>query len=207
MKSKFINVLVFAAGAAVGSAVTWKIVKAQYEKIVQEEIESIKEAFAPEDCDNPNCFDENPEDEEAPSVTTQINWDELEDLPKNELEDEDDRKEYEQLASNYTSEKGGAKDMAKDPYVISPYDFGEIDEFSQIELTYYEGDDVLEDDEGNIIDDRDELIGPKALLTFGEYEEDAVFVRNERLQTDFQILKDYRTYEEASSKNPYQVGN
>ena len=94
--------------------------------------------------------------------------------------------------------------MAEKPYVISPYDFGELDGYNQIELTYY-ADGTLEDDEGNIITDVDELVGQDSLFTFGEYEEDAVFVRNERLETDFQILKDYRTYEEARSIGPNQV--
>jgi hypothetical protein len=55
------------------------------------------------------------------------------------------------------------------------------------------------------VTDRDELIGPKALYTFGEYEDDAVFVRNEHLRTDFQILKDYRKYEEARGTSPNRV--
>ena len=45
MKSKFINVLMFAAGAVIGSAVTWKIVKDRYERVIEEEIESVKEAL------------------------------------------------------------------------------------------------------------------------------------------------------------------
>ena len=96
--------------------------------------------------------------------------------------------------------------MARDPYVIAPYDFGEIDGYHTIELTYY-ADDVLEDDSYCIVNDRDDLIGPKALNTFGDYEEDAVFVRNERLRTDFQILKDYRTYAEARSIGPTRVAD
>ena len=95
-------------------------------------------------------------------------------------------------------------DVAKSPYVIAPYDFGELDGYSQFELTYY-SDDVLEDEDYNIVTDRDELIGADSLLTFGEYEEDAVFVRNERLRADFQILKDYRTYKQARSVGPDQV--
>ena len=96
--------------------------------------------------------------------------------------------------------------MARDPYVIAPYDFGEIDGYHMIELTYY-ADDVLEDDSYCIVNDRDELIGRTALNTFGEYEEDAVFVRNERLRTDFQILRDYRTYAEARSISPKRVAD
>ena len=36
---------IFAAGAIIGSAVTWKIVKTKYEQIANEEIESVKERF------------------------------------------------------------------------------------------------------------------------------------------------------------------
>lgn len=207
MNCKFINVLVFAAGAAIGSAVTWKVVKAKYEKIVQEELESIKEAFADRIGETQGQNEDDTEseaDEESDGSDRQIDWDELEDLDEEDEEDDscdEDLNEYERLVENYTNEKGGAKKMEKEPYVIAPYDFGELDDYSQIELTYYD-DGVLEDDEYNIVTDADELIGPKALTTFGEYEDDAVFVRNERLKADFQILKDYRTYDEARSTGP-----
>lgn len=216
---RVINVLVFAVGAAVGSAVTWKVLKTKYERIAQEEIDSTKEAFfgmlamQQEETDNADVEDEDLEDdaedgdlEEHPE---RINWSDFEDLDEGEdyEPDEEDREKYARLVDTYTNEKGGAEDVAKDPYVISPYDFGELDDYNQIELTYYEGDDTLEDDEYNIITDRDELIGPKALYTFGEYEDDSVFVRNERLRTDFQILKDYRKYTEARSIGPNRVGD
>ena len=224
MNCKFINVLVFAAGAAIGSAVTWKVVKTKYERIIQEEVDSFKEDYAKcmanigEQDGNGEATDESEdageEDYTYPEGTVkQINWDELEDLEEDEEDaspEEYDRKTYAKLVEQYTNEKGGPKDIAKDiakpPYVSSPYDFGELDDYHQIELTYY-ADDVLEDDEYNIVNDVDELLGPKALTTFGEYEDDAVFVRNERLRTDFQILKDYRTYAEARSVGPNQVGD
>ena len=202
MNCKFINVLMFAAGAAVGSAVTWKVMKTQYEQIVQEEIQSVKEVFT-DLATTQDHTDEDDNDDE--SDAQQISWDDLEDLNENdETPDEGDLNEYEKLVNNYTSEKGGAEIVTKEPYVISPYDFGEIDEYNQIELTYY-ADGTLEDEDYNIVTDVDELIGPDALFTFGEYEEDSVFVRNERLSTDFQILKDYRTYKEARSVGPNQV--
>ena len=36
----------FTAGAAIGSVVTWKLVKTKYEQIAQEEIDSVKEEYA-----------------------------------------------------------------------------------------------------------------------------------------------------------------
>lgn len=215
MNCKFTNVLVFAAGAVIGSAVTWKVLKTKYEKIVQEEIESVKETFADrlsnlqEQVDDYSTADEA---EEWQDRCRKVDWSKLEDLEEEEEEGEDDPdnnlNEYARLVNNYTTEKGGVDDMAKEPYVISPYDFGELDGYSQFELTYY-ADGTLEDEEYNIIadDDVDELIGTGSLLTFGEYEDDAVFVRNERLRADFQILKDYRTYEEARRAGPDQVAD
>lgn len=221
MNCKFINVLMFAAGAAIGSAVTWKVVKTRYERIAQEEINSVKEVFA-ERLDAIQGDDENREveedSEERPGRTRQINWAELEDLDEDENDEErssdrcftaEEFDRYAELLEHYNGEynsekKGGAEKMAKRPYVISPYDFGELDGYHQIELTYY-ADGILEDDEYNIVKDIDELIGVDSLNTFGEYEDDAVFVRNEYLKTDFQILKDYSTYDEARTVGPKQV--
>ena len=44
--NKVTEVAMFAAGAAIGALVTWKLVKNKYERIAQEEINSVKETFA-----------------------------------------------------------------------------------------------------------------------------------------------------------------
>ena len=198
MKYRLINVLMFAAGAAIGSAVTYKVVKTEYERLIDEEIESVKAAFAGNEQD---VAQTKPEEVEG---QTQINWEDLEDLDEEE-EDEDVLNGYERAIKEY-NKKGGAEEMAERPYVISPYDFGELDDYRQFELTYY-ADGTLEDEDYNIVDDVDDLIGQTSLYTFGEYEDDSVFVRNDRLRADFQILKDYRTYEEARGMRPDQVNN
>ena len=205
MNCKFTNIFMFAAGAVIGSAATWFVLKNKYEQMVQEEIESVKEALGGLTSDEvEETEDSESEDEEDAEEYHQVNWDELEDLDEEETDDE--LEEYANLTNLYSSEKGGAEKVkAKKPYVISPYDFGEIDEFRKIDLTYY-ADGVLEDEDGEIVSDIDELIGAGSLNTFGEYEDDAVFVRNEYLMTDFEILKDYRTYKEATGNSPVQVG-
>ena len=37
------KILIFSVGAAIGSVITWKLVKTKYERIAQEEIDSGKE--------------------------------------------------------------------------------------------------------------------------------------------------------------------
>ena len=45
------NAIMFAAGAAVGSVVTWKLIKTKYEQLVQEEIESVREVYSRDKSD------------------------------------------------------------------------------------------------------------------------------------------------------------
>jgi hypothetical protein len=216
MNSKFINVCVFAVGAAIGSAVTWKITKDRYERIVQEEIESVKEVFANRNADD-TCSDDEEvvkEDSEEDYQPRQINWDELEDLDEDDDDDDDDDysamaedeylAEYARLINSYSNREGGVERVKTEPSVISPYDYGEKDGYGSFELTYY-ADGIIEDEDYNIVKDVEELVGPKALDSFGEYEDDAVFVRNDNLRIDIQILKDPRTYDEARSIGPSRV--
>ena len=214
MNQKIVNVLIFAVGAAIGSAATWKFVKDKYEKIAQEEIESVKKVFS----DRFNSSDEETSSEESDEEMSEedpvsdcrtICWEELEDLDPSELEEEEyqaDLIEYEDIANIY--KEGGADNMPtsepREPYVIEPIEFGELDDYKTFELTYYE-DGILEDEDYDIVKNPEEILGPDALGSFGEYEDDSVFVRNERLRADFQILKDYRTYDEARSIGPGRV--
>ena len=46
MNNKIINVVLFTAGAAIGSVVTWTFIKKKYEQIAQEEIDSVKEEYS-----------------------------------------------------------------------------------------------------------------------------------------------------------------
>ena len=46
-------------------------------------------------------------------------------------------------------------------------------------------------------------IGLDSLNHFGEYEEDVLYVRNERLRTDYEVLMDPRTYPQVLEERPY----
>ncbi len=88
------------------------------------------------------------------------------------------------------------------PYVISPDVFGDADGYDVVSLNYY-ADGVLTDDWGDIIGNVDDIVGEESLTHFGEYENDSVFVRNDRLKTDYEILKDERNFSDI--KNPYEM--
>ena len=92
------------------------------------------------------------------------------------------------------------------PYVIAPEEFGEMDGYNTISLTYY-ADNVLADDIDELVEDVDETVGLDSLNHFGEYEDDSVFVRNDRLRSDYEILRDNRTYEDwvVSRRHPHSA--
>lgn len=88
------------------------------------------------------------------------------------------------------------------PYVISPDEFGEFYDYTQISLTFF-SDHVLTDENYEMVDDVDEMVGAESLNHFGEYEDDSVFVRNDRLKVDYEILLDQRKYADVLKSKPY----
>jgi hypothetical protein len=86
------------------------------------------------------------------------------------------------------------------PFIISKAEFfeGELG-FTQMNLTYYEGDDVLVDEEDQHIPDVDEIVGQDNLLKFGYGSGDprVLYVRHEPKQIDFEVTLDSGSYASA----------
>lgn len=163
------NILMFAAGAAVGSVVTWKLMQVKCEQRIQEEVESVREAF-----------------------------DKLEDITDEE-DEPDENKIVEGIIreNNYDGQNEGeeVQDDMVSPYVITYDDFAENG--YEGESLYYFTDGVVTDLMYNEIENADELIGDDFAEHFGEEEEDTVYIRNDKLKTDFEVLKDERRFSEV----------
>lgn len=190
--NKLVCIFTFSLGAAAGSLVTWKIVKTKYEQIAQEEIDSVKDAFSRKNTALTNevekahaCLKANSENNKVPGFYDSM----VEDLGYSAAEEK--------------KEKGEAVKDNK-IYVISPDEFSDRGDYKVESLTYYQ-DKVLTYDNGEIIENVDEIVGSDSLEHFGEYEDDSVFVRNEKMKTDFEILLDERCYSNAISKKIHSV--
>lgn len=86
------------------------------------------------------------------------------------------------------------------PAVVSFDKFcDEDDHHDKITLTYYSGDDTLCDENEEIIDNRVAIIGPEALHCFGmdSDDPDVVYVRNEKLAIDYDIIRVPSKYSEV----------
>lgn len=197
MKNTLSKVLIFAAGAAVGAAATWKLLDTKYQVQAIKEAEEIREYYRGkygEDGDEATEEVEESDDESDPNTDADFH-------------------EYESVLSNngYTNYAAGGvreerpkevKDVER-PYVISPEEFGETD-YKTVSLTYYK-DEVLADSRGKIVKNVDDVVGLDSLDHFGEFEDDSVFVRNDAKKTDYEILLDDRAYAEIINKNTHST--
>lgn len=190
MNKTLSNLFIFTAGAAIGSAVTWKLVKEKYARLAQEEIEAVREVYMKHDDDSVE-----PTVEEEPAAV----------IPESVPEfTEQERVDYANIANTYNNnnEKGVPKPV-KRPYVISP-DMFEEGEYQAVSLTYY-ADGVVEDDFYDVWsdDEIEDKIGNDFMNHYGEYEEDTVFVRNDEEETDYEIMRDTRRYSDVPKQNSY----
>ena len=177
--NKGLIVLAFSLGAAIGSVVTWKLVKDKYERLADEEIEEAKAYYD----------------------------DRLKELEYNE-EDANSLQEARSKLTSYISdlhydgsdEKEGdekVRKVEKELHVISYEEFVDCEYEEVVSLTYYSNG-VLTDDIGEVIENVDDVVGPEALTAFGRYEEDGddcVYVRDDTNELLYEILYDTGEYE------------
>lgn len=107
----------------------------------------------------------------------------------------DEVEEYVGLTQNYDteSEEEPMQIEVHKPYVISPEDFMSREDDGYKAGTYYLYEDgVITDDADNIIDNVREVFGipfSEICRHFGEYDDNAVYFRNDKLATDSEILR------------------
>lgn len=161
-----LSIFTFALGAAVGSVVTWQVLKTKYERIAQEEIRDMSDYFK-----------------------EKYNAKEIESETDTEFD------EYKDLAGKYGSdeeeeEETTMKPAVDEPYLISIEEFGELYDYDRISLIYYK-DDVLTDTTNNPVDE-EELVGTEYKKHFGEIDgvDNAVYVRNDAKKIDYEVIKE-----------------
>ena len=203
------KVIIFIGGVAAGSFVTWRLLKEKYIRQTQEEINEVREHYRKK--------------KESEEVTVDSNG-------STETNEKPDLIEYAaKLTKNgyidYTNPKSLVKatgDMIdavvqKDneesldpvilndpsyqpPYIISPEDFAIDDEYTIVNLNYYI-DGVLTDEDDNIVENVDDVVGLENLNHMGEYEDDALHIRNENYKCEYEILLSRRLYHDTTEVN------
>lgn len=205
MMSTLNKVIIFAAGAVIGSLAAWKLTKTKYEKIMIEEEQSLREYY-------------NKKVKVIEDTATDLHdsYQRREDALRKKLEEETEKepeivqdmdelhdKEFDRYAEILKDHKYSQEEPCFDagtndkPYVVSPDEFGDADDYDIITLNYY-ADGVVADDWNDPIEDIGATIGEDFASHYGEYEEDVVYVRNDRLKVEYEILRSNLRYEDMA---------
>ena len=217
-RDMLVKAFIFTAGAAIGSVVTWKVIKTKYEQISKEEIESVREEYQrltkimrmEIDACHKATAAHTKVDDAVDEDDDEADADYPDDDDRDFTEKEKEQVEYYKITSRYRGsyeennenneegEEDGDDEVPyiNGPYVITPEDFASSPPgYNCCPLDYYK-DGILADGWG-VPMDIEETIGEEALDHFGEYVDDVVYVRNERLELDYEVTRDPRTYKEA----------
>ena len=173
MKFTLSNVLTFTVGAAIGSAVTYYIIKRNYDKIITK-----------------NILDD-------------VNTDTDTDIPTGDAPDMyyDSNKEYEDIIHNnmYEYDEDDDEEEEDDVAKLEVISLEEFEDGENPTITlYYWADGVVTNDRNKEIANVDELIGRDNLKDFGDPYVDSVYIRNHDSEVDYEVLRDPRRFSEIS---------
>lgn len=186
--------LIFVSGIIVGAGASYVILKNKKE-------EEINEAYREAREYGKNRAEATKEDSEQ-----------IDDLDNNSDESEEVNEKIdgvEQIINNngYSSvpDEPNKKTSSLTPFIISPAEFGMDDDMEINTIYYYEAttdgvnlEDVLVDENNHEIRDVEDLLGMSIsdiVSHYGEYEEGSVYIRNPKLNIDYEIVREIAYYE------------
>lgn len=204
------NMIIFVVGTLLGSATTYFVVKKKFETEKENEIKEMREYYTKRE----EIISENA-DKEVDILKQEIES-MRQDTEEQTSVDEEELEEYRNIVSQYNhpeyadalvrkrelqmaDAKKAEEDMTEERqepfYIIKPDEFGTIDDYELVNLTWY-ADGILADEFDNIIGEEEieERIGSEALIEIGKYLPKFIHVRNDDLEIDYEIGEDPRNY-------------
>lgn len=211
MKKGLIFGLGAAAGAAIGSGITFIVVSRAYNCKKDDETEEIR-AYYRKKCSNceykQTQISKNVEIKEAEKQVETVENDEklsqkvglaernTADIGRKSITPSTtDYTKFAKMAGNYAT--GSTKDLFTYPHEIDEVEYDKNEDYDKIILTYYETDDILADINDRISDFTVEDFGYNNMNDFGF--DGVKYLRNEKTKTDFKILYNGdMSYDEAT---------
>ena len=190
--------LAFGVGLAVGIGGTYFYLKQKYEEKLSEQIQEVRKHYQ-EKQEQSKAEDKVAERLSAADFDGDIDLT----IPVKRAKD---RIAYESIAKRYqASEKVDPAEKESPPedepeeeiFTVSEEEMETYDNFEGIDLTYYAEDDILCDDQEQVIEDPEAIIGD-ALTKFGVKSgyPNTVYVINKRVRAIFEVLMVEGSYQE-----------
>ena len=194
--------LYFILGAGVGAAGAYFYLREKFQQIADEEIESVKTAYA-------NKLDELMGDKELTEDELEVGKEEYGFTPVKLKNSKPDLMEFSKMVkkegyTSYATKVESPGDPVHKPFKDEPYEIGSDEEalpnyerktiifYSDNVLAYEEDDSVFEYADERLTDDFADRLK----------ETDEIHIRNDIEKTDYTICKDDRTYKEVTGNDP-----
>lgn len=210
-------------GGAIGYFLAYKRLETKFDKIANDEIDQMREHFHAKEKARDSEDRKGDLAELKKQVAPYAGDNADDDVPAEEIEYEpatpeaianaakaqDELRKKEETEENVFEKHGKSPSDGWDqeheensrqpgvPYVVHMDEHG-TKGYTETSLTYYAGDDVLAGERDNIFEDQDGLVGVGNLDRFGHgaNDPDLVYVRNDEMGVDFEIVRVHKSYAE-----------
>lgn len=188
MKTKFYCAVSFAIGGISGFLFANHVLKEKYDKIVEEEVESIKASFRKYQIDQEA---EKESEEEIEAI-------------KQEYEELVDNLGYGTISEDTVEESPEPNENEVHHMIISEDQFGKIEDYETITLLLLQDGVMVDDDYDRMSDEEIQwAIGDVDLKAFAKSDAETMYIRNNRIKVYYEIVKDDQTYAEVVQSKPY----
>ena len=202
---KYEKPIIFMVGAAIGAGIAVLCTRAYFETLANDEIDSVKKAYK-----TPNTPHEDEKLQDfVKAVKTQntrasngdkiIYEQKLEHFGYDSIKNEEVQDAEEKLA-----EKEGPSDEKTKPHRISIDDFTDNGPYyQQVTVTYFPKEQLLVDDISGEFEDVESTVGKDNMELFRELDEDVMYIRNDNVSIDYEVVKSNAEYDPMS--NGYRI--
>lgn len=185
------NLFIFSAGISIGGLISYVITKDKYETIMNKEIEEIRKYYK-------DKYENIKEDDEE-KIKEKGDYREIvREYVSNHVIEEEDYDCDDEEDNHYTIME--SRDLTNgvdfdESKKIESWEFGEQPLYETETIILY-SDGVATNDLGDVIDNLEEIMGVDQYREFKESSDESIFIRNDLLRMDYEIVKDDWRYED-----------
>lgn len=190
------GLILFGVGAAVGSVVTYYVVKDRLEATFDAETEAFIEHYKSKSEKIPGGKNQEKVDEDESPEEKKKLFEEYTSISDSYTRKEDEYTQYSTYASEEDAENSAHpdEDLSEEPETIEQYLYEEDETFEKEELYFYDGNGVLVTKEDEPVDPK-EFIGDKGLYELRTFNEPMIWVRNYKKNYDYAVTRVYSSYD------------
>lgn len=196
------KVLYFVLGLGVGAAGSYFYLRTKFDRIAQEEINSVKEAYADKLDEIRASLEPEPE-KQAKEEPVKLKHQKPDLMEFSKMVKKEGYRDYSTKVEK--PEDPIHEPFNPDPYEITEDEFGELeDAYDKVSLIFYSDKVLAYESDDNVFEYTNERLTPDFDDHFqiGSDKEEAVYIRNDIEKVDYAIYKDNRTYKEVTGNEP-----